>query len=334
MEVKINLNKDRKIHLICGMDRFLVKEKINEIEEDVLKKGLDEFNIKKMDGEKFDFEEFYIFCETHSIIPGEKLAIIKNADFLLDSKDSLNKEIFEKFKNYTDNIPENVNIIAYYIFSDKREKPSKRITSFQNKANVVCIEKLNSFKLDKQIKDMFDKKNLDAGIFEIKYFASKFSSDFSQIENEIEKLYNYSNGEKITKNMIDKVVRVQKDDDIFTLISYISEKKNENAVKILNELLNEGEEAIGILYMISRQFLLLHSMYILLEAKWNFDDIVKELKLNKFIAEKMRKQLRGFTLKNLENAIIYCCECEKNIKTSSISKELNMEMLITNIAKK
>ena len=69
------------------------------------------------------------------------------------------------------------------------------------------------------------------------------------INNEINKLLDYTEGREITKQDIIDLLPQTNNEDIFDLVDFVSQRKPEKAINILNELLFKGESVTGVLFM-------------------------------------------------------------------------------------
>lgn len=152
------------------------------------------------------------------------------------------------------------------------------------------------------------------------------------IENEADKLYWYTYGREIKKEDISILFSENSDSDkdIFDMVDFISQRKINKSLEILNDLITKGEKASYILYMIERQFKLLLMLKIGTEGGKNKNVLSKELKLNPYICQKMIIQSQKFTVQQIETAIKLCLDTEQNMKSTSCNEKTEMELLIIN----
>ena len=70
----------------------------------------------------------------------------------------------------------------------------------------------------------------------------------SDIDNEIKKISSFAGTDtQVTNEIIDRLSQKKIENDIFKLIDYIGDKNSQSAIKILNDMINEGESVLGIL---------------------------------------------------------------------------------------
>lgn len=148
------------------------------------------------------------------------------------------------------------------------------------------------------------------------------------VDNEIEKLILYTEGRAITREDIIKMCPYEKENDIFNLVSYLSERNIKAAIDTLNQLIYRGEKPPKILSMIERQFKLLFAIRIKVGKGIRKEDIVKEYNLNPYIADKMIVQSKKFSQEALKKNIENCIETESEIKSKSVDQKNAIEMLM------
>ena len=316
--------------VFCGPDENLIKEAIDRIVNASVDKSFLDLNLVKFDGMKVQFDEVMNACETMPFLSDKKVVIIYRTDFLGEKDDRESKKKFEEFYKYIGNLPPYCILIMYYVFTDDREKASANIKKLEKICSVVKADKLKGDKLYKRVASIFEERGKTIDKVLLKFFCDNVENNMDIIKNEIDKLISYTEGRDIVKKDITKLLPEMNDDDIFDLVDYLSQKRPERAIDILNELIFRGENMAGILYMIVRQFKLLYSIKLGLEEGKNKDILTKELKLHPYICEKLVGQSKKFTLSQVRACMRLCLDTEKALKSSSGDKKLEMEMLIIN----
>lgn len=328
-EFKNGLNKNCIV--FCGQDETLIKDYINEIVEKTVSDDFKQLNYIKIDGTNFEFNNIINACETLPFMSDRKIVVLYRANFLSDNGDSKSSKLFEDINSYIDKISPYTILIMYYVFDNKREKPSKKLFKLDKKSYIVKADKIRGANLEQKVRNLIQRNNKEIGKVELRLFCNKLDNNMGIIENEVEKLCCYTMGREITKQDIEDMFPQKSDEDIFDMVDFLGQKKADKAINIMNELIYKGEKISYILYMVERQFKLLLNIILGLEAKKNKDILIKELRLNPYICEKLIAQSKRFTVKQIENAVDYCLDCEIKLKSSTIDSKILMEMLIINI---
>ncbi|WP_125152576.1 DNA polymerase III subunit delta [Clostridium rectalis] len=327
----IKKNEINKSYLFCGIDEEIIKENIKKLVYASVSQEFIDLNYVKFDGNNIDdFNKVLNACETLPFMSDKKIVLIYRADFLGEGDDGNKKKLFNAFNDYIDNIPESCILIAYYVFKNKREKPSYKIYKLKKKCCVVKVDKIIGRQLEIKVKDLFLQKNKPISNFELKLFCSNLPNDMGVIENEVEKLCCYTIDRDIKKEDIQNMYPKKNDDDIFDLVDLIGDKKIKGALEIFNELIYKGEDILGIVYMIERQFKLLYIIKHEVESGKSIETITTKVRLPEFICKKLLNQSKKFTLKQVKKSIDICLNTEEKLKSSTIDKKVELELMIIN----
>lgn len=333
LESNIKNNKLQNSYVFYGMEEQLIKENIKLIADKVLDVNFKDLNYVQFDGMTADMMEVINTCETMPFMSERKVVVVYRATFLREGEDREDNKKFEIINKYLDNVSPNCILILYYAFEDEREKASNKMKKLEKKACVVRFDKLKGAFLEKKVKALFDERGKDIGKLELKVFCDSLDNNLNVIINEVEKLCSYTYGREITKEDIKIMAPVKTDNDIFDLVDALAQKRPERALDLLNELVFKGEKIPMILFMVERQFKLLLNIKRGLQAGKNKDILVKELKLNPWICEKMIGQSKKFALNQLKDALELCLNSEQVLKSSSANDKTEMELLIINTVK-
>ncbi|MBC8061114.1 MAG: DNA polymerase III subunit delta [Clostridiaceae bacterium] len=322
-------------YVFCGMEEQLIKEGVKAICDKTISGGFSDLNYAKFDGTNVEFETILNACETMPFMNDKKVVVIYRANFLSDNKNKPSgvegdDGILKSLSKYMDNLPQHCILIMYYVYQGDREKISNKVKKLQQKVCVGEFNKLKGMMLEKKVKLKFDEMGKDIGRAELSLFCSTVDNNMEVATNEIEKLCAYTLGREIKKEDIIFLLPRKSDNDIFDLVDFISQKKAEKALGILNELIFRGEKSTVVLSMIERQFKLIFLIKLGLESGKTKDNLSSELKLHPYICEKMIMQSRKFTTKGLQKALMSCLETEKTLKSSSFDDKTEMELLIIN----
>lgn len=333
LENKLKNNEISNCYIFCGSDEQSIKGVINKILDSTVKNNFLDLNYTQLDGLNVDADTILNACETLPFMCDKKVVIVYRAAFLKDKCDKDREKVYKYIEQYIPKVPKECILIMYYIFENDREKESSKLKKLDKKCQVVKFAKLKGVAFQKKVKEIFDEKSLKIQKPQLALFCASVENNMDVIENEIEKLYCYTYGREVTTQDIHDIVTLKSDNDIFNLVDYISKRKPEKALDILNELMFKGENANVILRMIERQFNLLLNIKLGMESGKNKDILSRELKLHPFICENMMKQSQKFNFNQIKKSIDICLETEKNLKSISTDTKMEMELLIINTAR-
>ncbi|KOM97051.1 DNA polymerase III subunit delta [Clostridium botulinum] len=335
LEFEQNTKKyiNNNCYIFCGHHEQLIKENIKKIIDININNDFKDLNYLQFDGSQLEeFDTVFNACETLPFMSEKKAVLIYRAGFLDDNKgDNKAKKLYKDIENYIKNIPSHCIFIMYYIMTNKRDKVSYKIKKLDKKACIITIDKIKGANLEKRVEKFFNDRGKKIAKIPLKAFIQTIENEnLSYIENEVEKLCTYAMHEEIEKKHIKEMYESIKDEDIFDLINFISEKKPRKAIEILNELMYKGQKINHILVMIEKQFRNLYFVKIGMEQGKTKEDLAKELKIHPYGCSVLMSQSKKFTLKQIEKSIELVIETDKKIKTTSVNTQTEVELLIIN----
>lgn len=332
LENKLKHEELSNCYILCGTDEQTIKKFIKKITDKALNKDFLELNYIQLDGLTVNIDSIINACETLPFMSDKRVVVIYRANFLRDKMDKSMESLYTEVSKYIKGLQKDCILIMYYVFENDREKESSKLKKLDKTATVVKFAKLKGASLQKTVGEIFKKKDKDIGKADLALFCNLVENNMDIIENEIEKLCSYTEGRDITQKDIADIITSKKDNDIFNLVDFLSQKKPQVALDILNELLFRGEVVNGILWMIQRQFKLLFDLKLGMEAGKGKSQLSSELHLHPYVCEKMMTQSRKFTIEQLEKIIDITLNTEKTLKSTSADDKTEMELLIINTA--
>jgi DNA polymerase-3 subunit delta len=335
LENEINKNKIHNFYIFCGFNENLIKKNIIKLSNKVVSKEFIDLNYCEYDGNTVQYDEILNACETLPFMSDKKVVVVYRADFLSDRTKNVNKngnEIIKMLKDYAHNIPNQCILIMYYVYDNDRDKVSSKVKGFDKKACVVEFTKLKGAMLERKVKEMFDERKKVINKAELSFFCSEVENNMDIIKNEIDKLCDYVGERDIERKDILEVTIKKSDNDIFNLVDFLSQKKTELAINILDELMFRGEKSTAILSMIERQFNIMLNLKLGMEKGKGKEELSREFHIHPYVCEKMMMQCRNYTLKQLVKSEEICIETEKELKSQGSDDKIKMELLLIKTA--
>ena len=330
LDGEINKNDISNGYIFCGLDEELIKIGVNSIINKVIEEDFLDLNLIKLDGLTTTFDEIENACETLPFFGEKKVVVVYRANFLKEKSDKDGGKIYTEILKYIKDLPPHTVLIMYYLFNDKRDTPkkNKKLTTLDKYVKVVHCDKLKKDKYYKKIDDLFKENGRSIGKVELRYFSDKVQNNFDIIKREVDKLDCYAIGREITKEDIDKLIQNKSEDDIFDLVEYISIRKIEKALDLLDELLFKADQHMLIISSIGNHFRRLHEIKVYLSQGKRIDFFISKYKLPKFVCEKLMNQAAKFTVKQLSELIRVCVDTELKLKSSNSEKQMEMELML------
>lgn len=325
--------KHEKVYLFHGREYYLIDNAIKVIKDNLEESMLD-FNLDVIDGKETALDQVISSIETLPFMDEKKVVIIKDFELLKGKKKNFTDTDEKYLIEHLDNIPDTTVIVfAVYGEIDKRKSLVKKI---DKNGIVFNCDKLSDMDLFKWVKKQFEINEVFIDNPQIMYFIDQEgyrdkSSDktLSDLQNEINKISSFvGRGNNVTNEIIDKLSHKKVENDIFKLIDYIGEKRSSNAMKILNDMIQEGESVLGIFSMIAKQFKLVMQVRQLQKEGYTAKVMAEKLKTHPFVVGKALKQTNRFTDDTILEMLNYILESDYKIKNGLVRDILAVEMLV------
>ncbi len=329
-EDMLNLTKQEKIYpvyLFSGNENYLKEDILKKLRNRLIDPAYRELNYKVFYGEKLSINEVINDLYTLPLISKHKLAVIKEAE-------KINKNDETKLIGYFNRLSLK-NIFSTLIIIYKEGRPNKElITAIKRIGIAANFGITDKEKLVLWIKSKFRQSNKKITQEAIFYLQSIVGSDLGRLFNEIEKIDIYTKDQKIIeKEDVMKTIGGSEAVNIFKVLDSIGDKDIKNAIDGLVKLNQGNLHHLSIFAMIYRQIKLILQTKLLLANGFNFKDVEKKLKLPYFVVEKIIKQSKKYTFKEIGKSYELLNIADLELKDSQKEPKIILEELVMNIIK-
>lgn len=152
-----------------------------------------------------------------------------------------------------------------------------------------------------------------------------------RLNNELQKLFLFTQGKKeITREDVEKCVGVIKDNNIFELREALARRDLQRSLKIMENLLENGEKEVGIVIMVTRFFKTLWKInYLLNQRKKSRAEIERNLPYyNSKTYVRLAAQYNDDEFPKIFAVLL---DIDKKIKSLSINRSVIMTLMVYNI---
>ena len=326
----LSLIKQEKIYpvyLFYGKENYLKEDILKKLRNRLIDPVYRELNYKVFYGEKLSINEVINDLYTLPLISKHKLAVIKEAE-------KINKNDETKLIGYFNRLSLK-NIFSTLIIIYKEGRPNKElITAIKRIGIAANFGITDKEKLVLWIKSKFRQSNKKITQEAIFYLQSIVGSDLGRLFNEIEKIDIYTKDQKIIEKE-DVMISIGGSEavNIFKVLDSIGDKDIKNAIDGLVKLNQGNLHHLSIFAMIYRQIKLILQTKLLLANGFNFKDVEKKLKLPYFVVEKIIKQSKKYTFKEIGKSYELLNIADLELKDSQKEPKIILEELVMNIIK-
>ena len=318
------------IYFIWGEENYLIDRQIEAlIAEQQREAG--ETEVVYLDAEELRPAEWARELEYSPLFLLSRIVIMKRPPWLTGSKRVRDeKQAEEILAAYAAAPPQGQTLI---LTAPARTASNPIVKNLNKKACFIECSKLTPRETEDWLKEEAKKAGCTFENAAIVKRLAGSGQDLYYLLQLVKKLALLAKNGKITVDLLENQVEYRQEIKIFRLIDMILERRTEPAIEALHQLLKQGEAEIYILYMINRQFTLYAQIKALSEEGASPAEIEKATGQKSFTVKKMLERARKYRWPEIENGLQLILQTDIDLKSSSRSATLALEVLIVNLTK-
>lgn len=322
------------IIFLYGEDDFRSRRKLLEIKDKYLASdksgsGLSLFDFE--DKAKTD-DALSVFSMPNLLAP-KRLVIVKN--LIVSGSLDEQKKMADYLKNDKD-IFEDKDLVA--VFWEK-ENPKKnnslfRILVAKEKVKKQEFIKLSGIKINQWILSRMKEIDEKATISKtaLQKMAASCGNDSSILDGEIQKLINYAGNKMITDADVELLTRSKIESNIFSAIDALGTGDKKQAMKLLHDNIEKGEDPFYVFSMIVYQF---RNMIRIADLKnrgiASEYEMSRLTKMHPFVIRKTLSQTRTFTYERLKKIYNKLSRFDTAVKTGKMEMNLALDRFVAEL---
>jgi DNA polymerase-3 subunit delta len=332
-------------YLLHGDNELERSEKIAEFKQKIGDASLRDLNVTTLDGRKVTLGEVQHAADAIPFLADKRLVIVEGLLTRLvsrkakgdegdDAPAGVSKEFLNGLIEYLPRLPETTRLIFVEAQALKETHPIVKLAAQQKGRLIIEFKQPNVNELPHWIGERAKKHG---GVFDGKAaarLANLIGGDLRRLDQEIIKLITYVNTQRpVAEQDVTLLVTAASESNIFDMVDALGKRDGKRAAYELHHLLDQGENPLGLLAMIVRQFRLLIQVKELLQRSTSTDEIARQLGVHPFVAKKIGEQARAFRdLAQLEMIYHRLLDIDIEIKTGVTSDVLALDLLVAGLA--
>lgn len=319
------------IYLISSSSYRLMEDEIHKIVKDHEYTSFD-LNYQAIDDILDEANYFSLFDE-------DKYMIVRNANIFGATRKKENEEDEEKTSKKDDkliNYLENPNPKTILLFTtyNKPASNKKIVKMIADKYQIIRVEDLKPSdiysKLDKAFKDDGYKCSKDTLYYIINNSLNNYDLSYNEVEKI--KLY-YGKGCEVKLEDVKEIISRAVDDNNFKFIDTVVLKNIKESFKLYEDLMRQKVMPIMLLTMLAKEF---RNMLIYKKSSKSMskNEIMKMLEIKyEFQLDKSINNSYNYSIKDLENILVYLADLDFKIKSGKITDKRALELFILYLCK-
>ncbi|MFS0861626.1 DNA polymerase III subunit delta [Fredinandcohnia sp. 179-A 10B2 NHS] len=331
---KIKKKQFAPIYLLLGTETFLLQETKDLLIKNGLHEDEKDFNLSIFDMEETPIEVAISDAETLPFMGERKIVIIQNPSFLTAEKTK--EKVEHNIQSLEQYIKEPVpfTILVFLASYEKLDERKKIVKQLKANAEVFTVNTLNDQDLHKWISERAQQYEVTISSTATQELLQVAGTNLMIIAQELEKmcLYVGANG-SITEETVRLLVPRSLEQNIFSLIDKVVNRKLNEALRIFYDLLQNNEEPLKILSLLATQFRLIYQVKVLSKQGYGQQQIAGNIKVHPFRVKLASGQANLFSEEELLGIINQLAEADYEMKSGKKDKQLILELFIMNLAR-
>lgn len=315
----IENKKFSPIYFFYGDEPYLLGQIPDRFKFSVLDENTFDFNLNIFYGGDTDISIIKDAVETLPVMTMCRLVILKNAQ---DLKESEWTEIESLFKNPVDST-------VFVILADKVDKRKKSIKLIFENAITSEFKKPYDNQVPQWINHLAQNHELKFSMDATHRLHRLVGNNLSELDNQIQKLKNFvGNKSVIDLKDVNDVVSNSKEESVFDFTRAIGQKDRVTALEQLVQLIDQGQNEVGIVSLLARHMRILLTIRSGLDQGLGGSKLASLAQVPAYFVEGYCDQARVWSIKKIEDALVVLNETDKALKSSPVSSHIWLENMV------
>ena len=305
-------------YLFEGPEEYIKQQALKALCARLLPPGLEEMNMTDLTDP--DADALIAAAETLPFMGEKRLVIVRECSLITAGRKAEDERKVEALTNYLGHISPSTCLVFYV--KGKADGRKKLYTLLKKKNSIVDFSQMNDVecadwarKAMRRMGKQLDGENAGRLVFTV-------GRDAALLRQEMEKLVSYlDDRDVVTAEDIDAVCTRSTECTVFQMVDAQVAGNTDRAFALLRDMVRAGEDRIGILAMLLRQYRILYHMRRLLEERTPPNAQAQLLGIPPFSVGRTQQQARRFEVSRLREAYDYLMDYEYRIKQGRVPQD-------------
>ena len=329
--------KETNVTFLYGNDEFAIARRLAESGSIFTDPTSADMNTARLEARTMTEDDLNNAVNAMPFLAKQRLVLLANPSARYSTPQAR-----KKFFDFIEKTPPTAKLVIYENVDVKTYRDKSRQEKEDEKHWLVKWMKKSGLKLERFALPaqwemtgwIIDNTKEQGGVIEqaaAAKLAEMVGADTRQAAQEVTKLLTYANWARPVKvEDVDAVSISTAEPDIFAMVDALAVGNGKAAQRMLHSLL-ENQDAFSLWGMVIRQFRLLLLAREVIEARGGQREVEQALGVHAFVAEKVVGQAKRFTLPALENIYHKLLEIDEAAKTSQVTLDLALDMLVVEL---
>jgi len=330
------------LYIYHGEDEFSLQEELAALKAQLDSDGMLASNTSQLDGGRLQPTELLAPCSTIPFLGSHRLVIVEGLLGRFESprgqerrrQGKSSRESVAPWKALPSALPELPDTTTL-VFVDGKISPGNPLLRL-----LAPLGEVREFPLLRQraVPEWIGQRARSMGLSvspsAVALLADLIGNDLRALSQEMEKLGTYAQGRPITEDDVRLLVSASREASVLAMVDAVVEGRSGVAIRLLEQIQNEGAAPTYLLNMITRQYRHLIMAKELLLARLSAEEIGRRLGIaSDFALRKVLEQAARYSLPPLEAAYRRLLEADAAIKRGIYGDELALELLLDELSR-
>ena len=307
------------LYLFEGDETFLMDEAVKLLEEAIVGEGMRDFNLNTFFGGEAEAAQIRDAVETLPVMAQARLVIVKNASDLTD----------KEWEQLMPLIEEPVPSTAFICAGTKFDRRKRHIKKFMEKGVVVEFKRPYDNQIPDWIRELSKRQSLKMSPDAVAAFHELVGSNLHDIQAELTKLKEFiGNRNQVSIEDVEKAVTRVRLDTVFQLTDAIAKNDRQGALVSLANLLENGQNEIGVLAMISRHVRILKLINDGIREGLSGQKLSSRAGVQPFRLKTYVEQARVWNQQKIERTFRALLDTDRALKSSPVASHIWLENFV------
>ncbi|HEY42205.1 MAG TPA: DNA polymerase III subunit delta [Dehalococcoidia bacterium] len=328
------------LYILSGQDDFSLTQSLDKIKGEVGDPEALATNLTVLEGPQVTVDQLRSVCEAAPFVAEKRLVVVKG---LLQRfqppdrpgrpgrrrKSTSQPDGYEALVTYIGTIPDSTILV---LVEGEIKSTNPLFGALSSKAKVQSFPLLRESGLKQWVQNRIKAEGGSISPEAVDLLARLIGSNLWIMSSEISKLLLFTDGKRISKEDVKRVVGYTQQTSIFAVVDAIIESRTKTASQLLQQLLNEGASTSFLMGMLARQLRLIVRTKDIQTARMSANELRSRLGLSsEFVAKKTLEQARHYSLPRLRQVYQQLLETDLAIKTGKYEPELALNILVAEL---
>jgi len=321
------------VYILFGTDDFSLRQKLEEIKSTLGDKESLALNTTVLDGRRLTVPQLINTCSTVPFLANCRLVIVEGLLERFDQSAATKRAELGEWQTFVDFVPAKPPTTILVLVDGKIAKSNPLLRKLANISKVQEFPPLKGTGLQQWIQARVATHAGSISPRAVRQLTETAGEDLWVLANEIEKLSLYAKGRQIEEEDVRRVTSSAREASIFAMVDAIAEKRLPAAMRLLHQLLTDGNPPTYLLTMMSRQVrLMVQAKELSRQRRLSSDEKRVQLGVSwNYPVDKLLSQSADHSKERLVAIYEKILETDLAIKTGKWPDELALDLLVADV---